>query len=50
MEVGRIFKKTFCASLLIKTYRMSLISAGSISLDSTFNELNKKIGFLGDML
>ncbi len=35
---GRIFLKTFRPLSLMKTYRMSLISAGSISMDSsTFN-------------
>ncbi len=33
---GRIFLKTFAPLSLMTTYRMSLISAGSISLDSTF--------------
>jgi hypothetical protein len=37
MGGGRIFLKTFRPLSLIKTYRMSIISAGSISLDSTFN-------------
>jgi hypothetical protein len=36
---GRIFLKTFCASLFNDTYRISLISDGSISLESTFNSL-----------
>jgi hypothetical protein len=36
MGGGRIFLKTFRASHLMKTYGMSLISAGSISLDITF--------------
>ncbi len=36
MVDGRIFLKTSPLSLMT-TYRMSLISAGSISLDSTFN-------------
>jgi hypothetical protein len=31
------FSKTFRASLFNEDLRMSLISAGSISLDSTFN-------------
>ena len=35
MGGGRIFLKTFRPLSLMKTYRMSLISAGSISLDST---------------
>ncbi len=33
----RIFLKTFRASLFNDTYRISLISAGSILLDNTFN-------------
>ncbi len=37
MGGGWIFLKTFRASLFMKTYRMGLISAKSISLDSTFN-------------
>jgi hypothetical protein len=32
-----IFLKTSAPLSLMTTYRMSLISAGSISLDSTFN-------------
>jgi hypothetical protein len=39
----RIFFKTTAPLSLMTTYRMSLISAGSISLDST---LNKKITFI----
>ncbi len=35
---GRIFKKIFPPLSLMKTCRMSLSSAGSISLDSTFKE------------
>jgi hypothetical protein len=34
---GRFFLKASATLPLIKIYRMSLISAGSISLDSTFN-------------
>ena len=37
MGDGRICLKTGRDASLIKIYRMSLISAGSISLDSTFN-------------
>jgi hypothetical protein len=37
MGAGGFFKKTTAPLSLMKTYRMSLISAGSISLDSTFN-------------
>jgi hypothetical protein len=37
MQDGRIFLKTFAPLSLMMTYPMSLISAGSISLDSTFN-------------
>jgi hypothetical protein len=36
MGGGRIFLKTLCAFLLMTTNWMSLISTGSISLDSTF--------------
>ncbi len=36
MGGGRIFLKPSAPLSLMKTYRMSLISAGSISLDSTF--------------
>jgi hypothetical protein len=48
MGVGRIFLKTFEPLSLMKTYRMSLISAGSISLDSTLKEVgNEKEGETG---
>jgi hypothetical protein len=36
MRGGRIFLKTFPPLSLMKIYRMSLILAGSISLDNTF--------------
>jgi hypothetical protein len=38
MGDGRIFLKTRRTLPLIKIYRMSLISTGSISVDSTFND------------
>jgi hypothetical protein len=38
MGGGRIFLKIFAPLSLMKTYRMSLSLAGSISLDSTFKE------------
>jgi hypothetical protein len=38
MGDGRIFLKASATLPLIKIYRMSLFSAGSISLDSTFKE------------
>jgi hypothetical protein len=41
MGGGRIFLKTFRASLFNDTCRMSLILAGSILLDSTFKGLTK---------
>ncbi len=42
MGDGRIFPKKPAVTLpLIKTYQMSLISTGSISLDSTFKEKEK---------
>jgi hypothetical protein len=37
MGGGQIFLKPSAPLSLMKTYRMSLILAGSISLDSTFN-------------
>ncbi len=39
MGDGRIFLKIFRTSLFNDTYRMSLISAESISLDSTFKRI-----------
>ncbi len=40
MGDGRIFLKKAATTLpLIKIYRMSLLSAGSILLDSTFKEI-----------
>ncbi len=45
-----IFLKTFRASLFNDTYRMSLISAGSILLDSTFNCLEVISIFSSTML
>jgi hypothetical protein len=36
MGAGGFFKKTTAPLFLMTTYRMSLISAWSISLDSTF--------------
>jgi hypothetical protein len=42
MGVRRIFLKPSAPLSLIKTYRMSLISAGSISLDSTFKGATSK--------
>ncbi len=41
MGDGKIFLKTAVPVPLIEIYRMSLILAGSISLDSTFKD-NKK--------
>jgi hypothetical protein len=38
MGGGRIFLKNLPDTTLIKIYRMSLISAGSISLNSTFSK------------
>ncbi len=38
MGDGRIFLKTSAPLYLMTTYRMSLIKARSISLDSTFNK------------
>jgi hypothetical protein len=38
MRDGRIFPKTSAPLYLMTTYRMSLIKASSISLDSTFNK------------
>jgi hypothetical protein len=40
MGDGRILIKSLRTSLLMTTYRMSLISAGSISLDSTFQRVS----------
>jgi hypothetical protein len=42
MGDGRIFLKNLRALPLIKIYRMSLLSARSISLDSTFNEKQRQ--------
>jgi hypothetical protein len=47
MEDGRIFLKISAPLSLIKTYRLNLISAGSISLDSTLkSSLSGKKRFL----
>jgi hypothetical protein len=37
-EAGGFFQKTTAPLSLMTTYKMSLISAGSISLDSTFKK------------
>jgi hypothetical protein len=41
MGEGRIFRKISAPLSLINIYRMNLISAGSISLDSTFKLRNE---------
>jgi hypothetical protein len=46
MGDGRIFLKTRATFPLIKLYGMSLILAGSISLDSTFNNLKLFLSYL----
>jgi hypothetical protein len=43
MGGGVIFLKTFSPLSLMKTYRMSLILAGSISLDSTFKPWDRSL-------
>jgi hypothetical protein len=46
MEGGRIFPKTSAPLSLMTTYRMSLISARSISLDSTFKQVKRHKRYL----